>query len=300
MTDDRAIFDRGLVRWRRDRAAAAALEHAFLAERFADDVDERLAMVTRTFPRILVLGAGPGLLGRRLCSRPETELLVEMDASAAMLSHCGSLRVAADEDALPFAPGTFDLVVGGLTLQWVNDLPGALLQIRQILKPDGLFLGGLLGGATLTELRQAWLEAESEIAGGVSPRVAPFADVRDLGGLLQRAGFALPVVDCDTVAVRYATPLALMTELKAMGASNALSDRRRVPVSRHLLMQAATVYAARFGARDGRVPATFEILTLTAWAPDASQPQPLRPGSATTRLSDALGVPEHKLTDPKR
>jgi hypothetical protein len=169
--------------------------------------------------------------------------------------------------------------------------------MRRALRPDGLLLAALLGGATLRELRDAWLTAEGEISGGASPRVAPFADVRDLGGLLQRAGFALPVVDSETVTVTYADPLALMRELKAMGTSNMLVARRRQPVTRGLVLRAAEIYADRFGAADGRVPATFEIITLTAWAPDESQPKPLRPGSAQTRLADALGVKEGKLKE---
>jgi SAM-dependent methyltransferase len=207
------------------------------------------------------------------------------------------LRVVAEEDALPFADASLDLVVSGLSLQLVNDLPGALVQIRRALKPDGLLLASLLGGTTLKELREAWLAAEAEISGGASPRVVPFADVRDMGALLQRAGFALPVVDSETVIVTYANPLALMQEIKAMGASNMLIARRRTPVTRALLLRAAEIYAERFAGFEGRVPATFEILTLTAWAPDESQPKPLRPGSAQTRLADALGVSERKLKE---
>jgi NADH dehydrogenase [ubiquinone] 1 alpha subcomplex assembly factor 5 len=171
------------------------------------------------------------------------------------------------------------------------------VQVRRALKPDGLLLASLLGGETLKELRQAWLAAEAELTGGASPRVAPFADVRDLGALAQRAGFALPVVDSETVTATYASPLVLMQELKAMGASNMLVARRRRPVTRGLLLRAAAIYAERFAAADGRVPATFEILTLTAWAPDPSQPKPLRPGSAQTRLADALGTRERKLKE---
>ena len=186
------------------------------------------------------------------------------------------LRVVADEEALPFADASLDMVVSGLSLQLVNDLPGTLVQMRRALKPDGLLLASLLGGATLTELREAWIAAEAEISGGASPRVAPFADVRDMGRLLQRAGFALPVVDSETVVVTYPNPLALMQEIKAMGASNMLIARRRTPVTRSLLLRAAEIYAERFAGADGRVSATFEILTLTAWAPDESQPKPLR------------------------
>ncbi len=193
---------------------------------------------------------------------------------------------------MPFAPASLDLVVSGLALHHVNDLPGSLVQIRRALKPDGLFLAALLGGETLKELREAWLIAEDEVSGGASPRVAPFADVRDLGGLLQRAGFALPVADTDVVRVTYASPLDLMREIKAMGASNVLTARRRVPVTRTLLFRAAEVYAERFALADGRIPATFEIITLTAWVPHESQQKPLQPGSAKARLADALGVME--------
>ena len=190
-----------------------------------------------------------------------------------------------------------DLVVTALSLQLVNDIPGTLAQIRRALKPDGLMLAALLGGETLKELRQSWLVAEEEICGGASLRVAPFADVRDLGGLLQRAGFALPVADSDVVRVTYATPLALMQELRGMGASNMMSERRRVPVTRRLLLRAAEVYVERFALPDGRVPATFEIITLTAWAPHESQQKPLKPGSAQMRLAEALGTTETSAGD---
>jgi NADH dehydrogenase [ubiquinone] 1 alpha subcomplex assembly factor 5 len=180
-------------------------------------------------------------------------------------------------------------VVSGLSLHLVNDLPGTLIQIRRALRPDGLLLAAVLGGATLNELRTSFLIAEGETAGGASPRVAPFADVRDLGALLQRAQFALPVVDSDTVTVTYPDPLVLMRELRAMGASNPLVERSRHPLRRTTLARAIEVYADRFALPDGRVPATFEIITLTAWAPHPSQPKPLRPGSATTSLTEVLG-----------
>jgi hypothetical protein len=179
-----------------------------------------------------------------------------------------------------------------LALQSVNDLPGSLLQIRRVLKPDGLFLGCLLGGSTLTELRQAFTQAEAEIEGGASPRVAPFADVRELGSLLQRAGFALPVADSELVRVRYADPFALMRDLRAMGFSNALRDRRRTPLRRTTLLRAARLYGDRFADPDGRIPATFELVWLSGWAPHESQQKPLQPGSARIRLADALGVKE--------
>jgi SAM-dependent methyltransferase len=289
------IFDRQLLVRRRDRAAGAIAAHDFLLARVADDLVERLAAINRTFPVAASIGAYHGLLGRRLRRLPGIELVTDVEASGRLLAQCEGPRLQADEEALPFAEQSLDLVVSGLALQLVNDLPGTLIQIRRALKPDGLLLAALLGGATLTELRTAFLIAEEELEGGASPRVAPFADVRDLGGLLQRAQFALPVVDSDTVTVTYRDPLALMLELRATGASNALAERSRRPLRRATLARAVEVYRERFGLPDGRVRATFEIITMTAWAPHPSQPKPLRPGSATTRLADVLG----KGSDPR-
>jgi len=203
-----------------------------------------------------------------------------------------SLHVAADEEALPFGDGTLDLVVSGLSLQAVNDLPGVLVQVRRALKPDGLFLAALFGGETLTELRRSFAVAESDLDGGVSPRVAPFVDVREMGALLQRAGFALPVTDVDRITVRYSTPFRLLHDLRRMGASNPLVERRRVPLRRASLMRAMEIYAERFADPDGKVRASFDIVWLSGWSPHESQQQPLRPGSAKQRLADALGTAE--------
>ncbi len=293
------VFDRALLARRRERAAAGAGDHDFLLRRVADDLAERLTFIKRTFPLAANIGAHHGLLSQRIRGVAGIERIVDVDPSLRLLGREG-WRVVADEEALPFADASLDLVVSGLSLQLVNDLPGTLVQIRRALKPDGLLLASLLGGATLKELREAWIAAEAELTGGASPRVAPFADVRDLGALSQRAGFALPVVDSETITVTYASPLALMRELKAMGASNMLSARRRTPVTRRLLVRAGEIYAERFATADGRVPATFEILTLTAWAPHESQPKPLRPGSAQARLADALGVEERKVPEDQR
>ena len=196
--------------------------------------------------------------------------------------------------AVPRRPfdGSLDLVVSALALQFVNDLPGTLIQIRRALKPDGLLLTALIGGDSLIELREAFAQAESEIEGGLSPRVAPFADLRELGALMQRAGFALPVVDSDRLTVRYDSPFALMRDLRAMGATNILSERRRVPLKRKTLQRMAQLYADRFADADGRLRATFEIAWLSGWAPHESQQKPLKPGSATQRLADALGTKE--------
>jgi SAM-dependent methyltransferase len=200
--------------------------------------------------------------------------------------------VAIDEEALPFADGSLDLVTSALSLQFVNDLPGTLIQIRRALKADGLLLAALVGGDTLIELREAFAAAETEIESGVSPRVAPFADVRAIGALLQRAGFALPVVDSDRLTVRYPTVFALMRDLRGMGATNILSERRRAPLNRATLRRMAEIYAQRFADGDGRLRATFEVVWLSGWVPHDSQQKPLKPGSATQRLADALGSKE--------
>jgi SAM-dependent methyltransferase len=203
--------------------------------------------------------------------------------------------VCGDEEFLPFEDGTFDLIASALSLHVAYDLPGALIQARRALKPDGLFLCTMLGGATLEELRASFAQAETEIEGGLSPRVSPMADLRDLGGLLQRAGFALPVADSDSVTVTYATPLALMRDLRAMGATNVLAARRKAPLRRATLARAIEIYQENFAAPGGRIRATFEIVHLSGWSPHESQQRPLRPGSAKSRLADALGVEEHKL-----
>ena len=292
MTSNADIFDRVLLVRRRNRAAADAGRHDFLLARVADDFAERLSAINRRFPLALNLGAYHGLVGRRLRQVGGVEHVIDAEAAPRLLAQCRGLRVRADAEALPFRDRSLDLVVSGLALHLANDLPGTLVQIRRALKPDGLLLAALLGGDTLFELRHAFIAAEEETAGGASPRVAPFADVRDLGALLQRAKFALPVVDADRITVTYADPLALMREVKAMGAANALNARRRAPMGRNTLRRALEIYRERFGLPDGRVPATFEIITLTAWAPHEGQQQPLRPGTARMRLADALGTAE--------
>jgi SAM-dependent methyltransferase len=289
------LFDRALHRRRLDRAAISFTAANFLKRRAAADAVERLETILRRFPVAVDLGARDGTFALALSESQAIEqidVLIEADLSAAMLSARGGLRVQVDEEALPFAPQSLDLVVSGLALHWTNDLPGALVQIRHALKPDGLFLGAILGGATLTELRQALTAAEAELSGGAGPRVAPFAETYDAAGLLQRAGFALPVADLDRVTVRYTHPLKLIADLKAMGETNALVDRARRPLSRAVLVRACEIYAERFSDPDGRVRATFDILTLTGWAPHPDQQQPLKPGSAKMRLADALGVEE--------
>jgi SAM-dependent methyltransferase len=226
--------------------------------------------------------------------------LVASDPAAGFLSGLADPGLVAEAEALPFAPASFDLVLSNLALHWVNDLPGALLQLRQALKPDGLLLVSLFAGETLNELRLCLLEAESEIENGASPRVAPFADPRELAGLLQRAGFALPVVDTDRIEATYPDALSLMRDLRAMGETNAVAARRRSFTRRATVLRAAELYQTRYAGADGRIVARFEIATLTAWAPHQSQPKPLRPGSAATRLADALGAEEKSAGEAAR
>ena len=253
----------------------------------------RLEAIMRSFPLAVDLGSRDGAFARALSSsdvREKIGLLIETDLSAAMLARRPGLRVQLDEERLPFADESLDLVVSTLALHWTNDLPGALIQIRRALKPDGLFVGAIFGGATLTELRQSLMQADSELSGGAGPRISPFADVVEAAALLQRAGFALPVTDVDRVQVGYAGPLQLIADLRAMGEANVLAERR--PLSRRVLARACEAYAEQFSRPDGRITATFEIITMTGWAPHESQQQPLRPGSAKMRLADALGVKE--------
>jgi SAM-dependent methyltransferase len=287
------------VRAHRARAAGAASPALF--REVAERLGERLEAVRRAFPRALDLGSHAGALARALAGRVGSEVFVHADLApgfaAAARAAGGGAAVVADEEFLPFAPASFDLVASNLGLHWVNDLPGALIQIGRILRPDGLFLAAMLGGRTLAELRETLLAAELEGEGGAGPRVSPFADVQDAGALLLRAGFALPVVDRDTITVAYANALALMRDLRAMGETNAVARRRRGFSRRATLLRAAALYQERFAGADGRVRATFDVIYLTGWKPDASQPQPLRPGSATTRLADALKATERDAGD---
>ncbi len=283
------IFDRALLRQRRLRAAALGPAN-FLLDRVAGDLAERLATVLRRFEFAVDLGTPGEAVRNALAGLESVGTIVAADVMPDAARE--EIFVAADAEALPFGDPTLDLVVSALALQFVNDLPGVLVQIRRALKPDGLFLAALIGGETLTELRQSFAAAESDIEGGVSPRVAPFADLRDLGTLLQRAGFALPVTDVDRVTVRYDSVFGLMHDLRRMGATNALLARRRTPLKRATLQRMAEIYAQRFADDDGRLRATFEIVWLSGWAPHPDQQQPLKPGSAKARLADALGTKE--------
>jgi SAM-dependent methyltransferase len=282
------IFDRRLLRVRQRRARLLT-PATFLLDRVAADLGERLSAVLRKFDVAVDLGTPSDAVRRVLTTNENIGAVV---AAGLADDNDGSLRVAADEESLPFAEGSVDLVVSALALQFVNDLPGTLIQIRRALKPDGLLLAAMIGGDTLTELRSSFAAAETEVEGGVSPRVAPFVDIRELGGLLQRAGFALPVIDSERLAVRYNSALALMRDLRRMGATNTLHERLRTPLKRSTLECVTAIYADRFADPDGRIRATFEIIWMSGWAPHQSQQKPLKPGSATQRLADALGTTE--------
>lgn len=291
MSERLHIFDRHLVRQRRARFAREFEGAGFLVEAVADRLLDRLGDIRNELRRILVLGGSRGLLETALSRRPGCEFVLASDADAGLLPPASPMRAVVDAEALPFGHGRFDAAVSLMVLHWVNDLPGTLVQLRDALADDGLLLLALPGGETLFELRQSLLQAELECEGGASLRVSPFTDVRDAGGLLQRAGFALPVVDVDRITVTYADPLRLMRELGRMGEGNALLRRRAGPLRRHTLARACELYRQQFGAADGRVPATFDILFMAAWKPHASQPKPLPRGSARLRLAEALRVP---------
>jgi SAM-dependent methyltransferase len=278
--NDFLIFDRALQRRRRARALAAGPAD-FLLARASDELSERLSAVTRRFTAIADVGTPSPILSGRVAA-------IYPAARVTHLAPLGKADVIGDAEFLPFAREAFDLAVSALALQEVNDLPGALAQIRRTLKPDGLFLGCLVGGSTLRELRAALAEAETEISGGVSPRVAPFADLRDMGALLQRAGFALPVTDVETLTVRYPHLFALLADLRAMGATNTLAERLRRPTRRALFLRAAEIYARDNADADGRLRATFEMIFLSGWAPHESQQKPLKPGSGQISLAEVL------------
>lgn len=271
-TDTPRLFDRALLRARQDRARRAGAE-TFLLDRIAADLVERLQAVKRQFAHGVDLGTPGDQVRRALTGQIDLRSIALPDD---------------DRDPLPLAEGSVDLVVSALALHAVNDLPGVLAQIRRALKPDGLLLAAMAGGDTLTELRQSFATAETEIEGGLSPRVAPFADLRDAGALLQRAGFALPVTDVDRIVVRYDNAFALMQDLRRMGATNVLVERRRAPLRRATLVRMAEIYAERFADTDGRIRATFDIVWLSGWAPHESQQKPLKPGSAKMSLEQAV------------
>jgi SAM-dependent methyltransferase len=267
------LFDRALLRARLDRALKQGAT-TFLLDRVVEDIEERLAAVTRDFADVADIWTPGEIFGTSRRDRFRS------------FAHIGLQQ--APQEVLPLRPESLDLVVSALALQFANDLPGVLAQIRRAIKPDGLLLAAIIGGDTLTELRQSFAAAEAECEGGVSPRVAPFADLRDIGSLLQRAGLALPVTDVDRIVVRYDNAFALMQDIRRMGASNILVERRRVPTRRATMLRMAEIYGERFADADGRIRATFDVIWLSGWAPHESQPKPLRPGSAKASLEAAV------------
>lgn len=298
VSDTAQVFARRTVARHRERAASAGDGGDFLHEEIAARLVERLGEVRREFTRVLDLGCHGGALTAALRAGREPATVVAADLAAALARRAAdrtaALPLVFDFEALPFVPGRFDLVVSGLALHWVNDVPGALIQIQRALEPDGLLLAAMFGAGTLAELRECLVAAESEVEGGVSPRVSPFVDVRDAGALLQRANYAMPVVDRDRITVSYDNAFDLMRDLRRMGETNALVERRRSFTRRETMLRAAALYQERFADADGRIPATFEVVYLTGWAPDPSQPKALRPGSAGARLAEALGVDERE------
>src|SRR5882757_974945 len=271
------LFDRALLRARQSRALRLG-PATFLLDRVADDMAERLHAVLREFKSVADIGTAGDQVRTALAGRADKIARVDLPDR--------------NSEPLPLEPESLDLAVSGLAFQFVNDLPGVLAQIRRALKPDGLLLAAMIGGDTLTELRQSFASAEAECEGGVSPRVVPFADLRDVGALLQRAGFALPVTDVDRIVVRYDNAFALMQDIRRMGATNILAERRRTPTRRATLLRMAQIYGERYSDSDGRIRATFDIVWLSGWAPHESQQKPLQPGSAKTRLADALRTTE--------
>lgn len=303
MTDHMNVFDRAAIRRHRERAAAKFTDHDFLFREIASRLDDRLDDVDRDFPVALDLGRRDDTMSNLLSDRKRIGTVIGCNNFEAAPSAAGFPSLVVDEEALPFATGKIDLITSVLNLHWVNDLPGTLAQIRRALRPDGLFLAAMLGGDTLHELRRVMLEAEAEIEGGASPRVSPFIDLSDGGGLLQRAGFALPVADLDTITITWPDAFALMKDIRGMGETNAVHQRRKGFTRRKTLFSAAKKYQELYADPDGRIPATFQVVYLTAWAPHENQQQPLKPGSGRASLADALDVEEQSTgnqANPKK
>lgn len=287
------LFETALLARRRDRAAGLGFAGGadFLHREAAALIAERLGEVQRDFRDAAIIGSGGGVYARALAAHLDPARIIQIETAPARAAAAG-VAPAATVDPLPLDEASADLLVSGFELHWANDPVGALVQMRRALRPDGLMIAALFGGQTLHELRTSLAEAEVETTGGLSPRVSPMGEVRELGTLLMRARFAMPVADTVRLGVSYASPLHLMHELRAMGETNLLAGRRRTPLRRDTLARAVEIYARDFPAEGGRVTATFEIVFLTGWAPAAGQPKPLRPGSARVRLADALGTNE--------
>lgn len=287
MTSSIFVFDRKAVRQNRNRHAQAMKDHNFLIDWSMEQITTRLADIKRQFPRALQIGYRTEKIQR---SRFGIENLYSFDLAENLKPD-----IQGDEELLPFDTQCFDLIMSPLCLHTTNDLPGTLAQIKNCLKPDGLFIGTLLGGETLYELREVMNAVELEMTGGLSPHVAPFVDMPQMGSLMQRAQFSLPVIDSEKITVTYENAFRLMDDVRKMAEGNALIERKKSFSSRSFFARVAQAYAARYSEPDGRVKATFEIIFLLGWAPHESQQKPLRPGTATNRLADALKSKEEKL-----
>ena len=288
------LFDQQLIRQHRQRAAGKYSDFAFLKDAAAARLADRLDLIRRDFDLCLDVGAHDGRLMQHFARLGKIGQMIQTDpaekfAIATRQRGPGVVHVLSE---LPYKPESFDAVFSCLSLHWVDDLPGLMVQARQLLRPDGLLLVNLLGGNSLIELKQVLVEAEHAITGGVSPRCAVMADIRDIGGLMSRAGLALPVADSDRITVHYPHMFKLMEDLRGMGEQNALLARLKAPTKRQIFLQAAEIYRKRFGRADGQIPASFEIVTLTGWAPHESQQKPLRPGVAAHRLAAVLETDE--------
>ncbi len=292
MSDSMTVFNRSVFRQHRERAASTIDEHDFLLREIGERLLERLDDTVRKFPVALDLGARTGLLGNMIAARGGVNKMFRCELSEHMArnpNHPDGSVCVGDEEVLPFTEACFDLVLSNLGLHWVNDLPGTLSQIRRTIKPDGLFMATMFGGDTLCELRAVLSDAEIALEGGLSPRVSPFADIRDIGALMQRAGFNLPVLDSETITVHYSDPMKLLFDLRGMGESNAVLNRRLTVMRRETLMYAMALYRENYaepGDPQSPVPATFQVINLSGWAPAPDQQKPLRPGSAQQSMTE--------------
>ena len=287
MTNDIFVFDRNIIRQKRNRSAPHLKDHGFLIDWAFNQIIERLEVIKKDFPLALQIGNRPSNVS---IEKTNIEKIISIDHA-----HKLAPNIIADEEALPFQSNIFDLVLSALNLHSTNDLPGTLVQIKNCLKDDGLFIGAMLGGETLHELRHIMTQVEIEQTGGQSPRVAPFADLPQMGALMQRAGFNLPVIDSEKITVSYDNVFKLMQDLRLMGESNSINQRRKKFTSRRFFERVNQLYAEKFSEKDGRITVTFEVIFLLGWKPHDSQQKPLRPGSAQNRLSDALKTSEGKL-----
>lgn len=292
MIETTDIFDLALLNERRRRIAPEFDRYDFLLKRIVADIEDRLAAIKREFPTVLSLGSHKGILGEICSVRPGTDLVIEQDHCIEFFGRDPGAKVNCTTESVPFRNASLDLVLSAMTLQYVNDLPGTLIQLRQALKPDGLFIGTMFGNETLIELRECFMLAEEQIEGGVSPRVIPMTNVQECGALLQRAGFTLPVTDTDILKVTYTEPEKLLHDLRGMGLTNVLQHRRKTPLKRKTLRTMFDIYKSRYTNNSGKLVASFETLTMTGWSPHESQQQPKHPGTAQVRLADALGTDE--------